>query len=97
MSNNTPDLITPDNSHEGYQVIVVNIFYKTPIEERAKNKEYPTSLILDIPEGILKCKKNQTKFYDTVEQFVYNTITRKYGSEVTSCQIYLPLENEEAA
>jgi hypothetical protein len=96
MSTNTPEMITPENSHDGYQVIVVNIFYKTPVE-KSKNKEYPTSLILDIPEGILKCKKNQNKFYDTVEQFVYNTITRKYGTEVTSCQIYLPLENEVAA
>ena len=97
MGTNMPEMITTDTSHEGYQVIVVNIFYKTPVEERIKNKEYPTSMILDIPEGILKCKKNQNKFYDTVEQFVYNTITRKYGSEVISGQIYLPLENEVAA
>lgn len=78
-------------STNGYQIIVVNISYKkTP----GLAKERPTTVTLDIPEGILKCKSNKEKFYDVVEQFAYNTITKKYGTEVNRCQVWLPLEEE---
>lgn len=77
--------------NNGYQIIVVNISYKkTP----GFAKERPATVTLDVPEGILKCKSNKEKFYDSVEQFAYNTITKKYGAEVNRCQVWLPLEEK---
>lgn len=48
--------------------------------------------VLDVPEGILKTMNDKQKFIDSIETFAYNTTTKKYGAEVMSCQIYLPLE-----
>ena len=79
-------ITTEDN---GYQVIVVNTKYGRILNEKIKDR--PEMSVLDIPEGILKTKNKSGIFEDNVESFVYNTLTKKYGAEVSHCQIYLPL------
>lgn len=46
---------------------------------------------LDVPEGILKTMNDTKKFMENIESFAYNTLTKKYGAEVSYCQVYLPL------
>lgn len=75
-----------------YQVFVVNIKYGRKVTTKQINK--PEMTILDIPKGMLKNMKNFEKFKDNVENFVYTTLTHKYGAEVNYCQIWLPLEEE---
>jgi hypothetical protein len=75
---------------ESYQVLVVNITYGNELSNKIKDR--PEMTVLDIPESILKNKKDETKFKDSIESFVYNTLTRKYGAEVCSCQIWLPFD-----
>lgn len=74
----------------GYQVVVVNIKYGKV--HNPKIKERPDMTVLDIPEGILRTIKNEEKFKDNIESFAYNTITRKYGAEVSYCQVWLPMD-----
>lgn len=80
--------ITTEENNE-YQVIVVNTKYGRILNEKIKDR--PEMSILDIPEGIMKTKNKKNVFEDNVESFVYNTLTKKYGAEVSHCQIYLPL------
>ena len=82
------DSLESDNN----QIIVVNIKYKEP---HNKKWDHPTSITLELPEGILKQKSNESEFFDMVEQFAYNTIYRKFGVEVNYCQVWLPLESED--
>ena len=79
-------ITTEDN---GYQVIVVNTKYGRILNEKIKDR--PEMSVLDIPEGILKTEHKSGVFEDNVESFVYHTLTKKYGAEVSHCQIYLPL------
>lgn len=79
-------ITTEENN--GYQVIVVNTKYGRILNEKIKDR--PEMSILDIPEGILKTKNKHNVFEDNIESFVYNTLTKKYGAEVSHCQIYLP-------
>lgn len=81
MINNTSESI--------YQILVVNIKYGKELGN--KNKSKPSMTVLDLPDNIIKIQKNEDKFKDSVETFVYNTITKKYGAEVNNCQIWLPL------
>lgn len=80
--------ITTEENNE-YQVIVVNTKYGRILNEKINDR--PEMSILDIPEGIMKTKNKKNVFEDNVESFVYNTLTKKYGAEVSHCQIYLPL------
>jgi hypothetical protein len=73
---------------DGYQVLVVNIRYGKELSNRIKEK--PEMVVLDIPESILKTQKNEEKFKDNVETFVYNSLSKKYNVEVNNCQIWLP-------
>ena len=75
----------------GYQITVTNIKYGR--ELYGKFKERPEMVTLDVPESLLKVKgKDDEKFRDGVESFAYNTVTRKFGAEVSFCQVWLPLE-----
>lgn len=91
------DNVLENTESDGYQVIVANIFWnsKSKTNSRKENKdELPTQMSLNIPDQVLKeANKNKNNFNDIVEQFCYNLLTRKYGKEVTSCQIWLPFEN----
>ena len=81
-----------DENAEGYQIQVVNISWGRDVGERSKKKEKPSETVLDVPEEIMKHRKNPTRFMELVESFTYGLLTRKYGAEVYSCQIYLPPE-----
>ena len=79
----------------GYQVIVANIYWNSkPIGRKTNDKEeLPEQMSLTIPEQVLQqANKSKNNFNDIVEQFCYNLLTRKYGHEVNSCQIWLPFE-----
>lgn len=84
-----------ENPNE-YQVIVANIFWNHSNKKTNKKKsdeELPAQMSLTIPDQVLmQAKKNNNSFNDIVEQFCYNLLTRKYGCEVNSCQIWLPLD-----
>lgn len=84
------DVVINDETGDSYQIIVVNIKYDKITSKRVKDR--PDTVTLDVPSGILKCKDNTEKFLDAVEQFAYNTISKKYGAEVCFCQVWLPLE-----
>jgi len=71
----------------GYQITVVNIKYGNVFNSKIKNR--PDMTILDVPENIYKIK-DEEKLRDAIESFAYNTITRKYGAEVSFCQSFLP-------
>lgn len=76
---------------DGYQITVVNIKYGNTLSKRIK--ERPDMVTLDLPEALLKVRgKDEERFLDSVESFAYNTVTKKYGAEVTYCQVYLPME-----
>jgi len=81
-----------EGSENGYQIQVVNIAWGRDVGER-KKKEKPSETVLDVPEEIVKHQKNPTKFMELIETFTYGLLTRKYGAEVYSCQIYLPSED----
>jgi hypothetical protein len=77
---------------DGYWIQVVNIVWGRDVGER-KKKEKPSETVLDVPEEILKNRKNGERFLELVETFAYNVLMRKYGAEVMNCQIYLPTED----
>lgn len=77
------------------EIIVCNISYTDKTYGRTYGKrnknQLPTIVGLDLPQNIKDMEAKDTQaFYDTVETFAYNTITKKYGFEVSHCQIYLP-------
>ena len=81
---------------EDYQVWAVNIKYDEYLGDQRvdlHSKRMPESAVLNVPESILKGKRNRQRFYENVETFVYNTLTRKCGAEVCFCQIFLPLDD----
>ncbi len=58
-------------------------------------EELPTQFTLNIPENILKqAKSSKASYKDTIESFVYNFLTHKYGYEVCSCSIWLPMTED---
>ena len=74
---------------------IVNIKYfpdrnPKPIKKRKNKDELFDNYILDIPPKIFDMREKKKDVYlDIVETFVYNTITKKTGREVSHCQIYL--------
>lgn len=75
-----------------YQVIVCNIHYSRESASRRVNfNDLPEQIALDIPQSVLnQAKKSKNDFYDVIEQFAYNLLSRKFGIEVCSCQVWLP-------
>lgn len=73
-------------------VIVVNIKY-APLSmdgRSSRKKNLPESFVLDLPERITQYEnKDSQKYIDMIETFVFNTLTKKFQTEVNFCQIYL--------
>ena len=88
--------ITDNENTNEYQVIVANIFWNHKSHTNSKkvaDNDLPTQMSLNIPDQVLnQAKKASNNFNDIIEQFCYNLLSRKYGKEVTSCQIWLPFE-----
>ena len=84
--------IIPDET-ENYQIIVCNIHYDRSTASRRVNfNDLPEQLALDIPSSVLnQAKKSKNDFNDVIEQFAYNVLSRKFGVDVCSCQVWLPL------
>ena len=84
-------MIEEDTEFTASTIIAVNIKYH-PTHYRTKKlpdteENYPSSVILDLPEKVL-AKQDDKNFDDIVESFVYNTLSGKFGREVTYCQVY---------
>ena len=87
-----------EQNSENYQVIVTQITWNKN-QIRGFNKkshvdQLPDTFNVDLPKQ-LAAQEKQSNFKDSVESFVYNMLTRKFGHEVYSCQIWLPLEEVE--
>lgn len=82
-----------ENETSSYQILVCNIHWDSKSALRkVKVDELPVQLALDVPENVLnQASKKNNVFNDIVEQFAYNLLTRKFGCEVSSCQVWLPL------
>ena len=73
-------------------VIVVNIHYsKTSLDgSQSKKKNLPEIFVLDLPERIYGYEdKESQKYLDMIETFVYNTLTKKFQTEVMSAQVWI--------
>lgn len=73
-------------------VIVVNISYARISMDGtlSKKKNLPSFFVLDLPERITQLPdKSDQKYLDLIETFVYNTLTKKFQTEVTGCQIWI--------
>ena len=73
-------------------VIAVNIKYaKNSMDGKpSKRKNLPETFVLDLPERITQLPdKSDQKYLDLIETFVYNTLTKKFQTEVTGCQIWI--------
>lgn len=79
-----------DDNH-GYQILISNIKFGGKVLN-SNIKDLPSDAVLDVPEGILRTQTDKKKFEDAVESFAYNTLSRKYGKEVSYCQVWLPLD-----
>lgn len=79
-------------------IIITNIKWWKGHETKNKVNYYdlPESYQISIPNNMLDLyKSNYSAFKDDIETFVYNFLTRKFGIEVSFCQIWLPLEEDE--
>ncbi len=73
-------------------VIIVNIKYNKDSYDGSspRKKNLPDFFVLDLPERITQMpNKNDQKYYDLIETFVYNTLSKKFHTEVSYCQIWL--------
>lgn len=73
-------------------VIAVNIKYARISMDGSlsKKKNLPEVFVLDLPERITQLPdKSDQKYLDLIETFVYNTLTKKFQTEVTGCQIWI--------
>ena len=82
---------------ENYQVLVTQITWNKDtikgFNKKAPVDQLPDQCTVDLPKQLASQVK-QSNFKDNVETFIYNMLTRRYGHEVYSCQIWLPLEEE---
>lgn len=63
---------------------------------KGKQKELPTMVTVTVPETIrTQEEKDYAMFKDNVETFAYNFLTKKYGVEVSFCQIWLYLNEND--
>lgn len=80
-----------------YQVLVTEITWNEKhikgYQKRQSSDQLPNQFNVDLPKQ-LAAQQKLPAFKDNVESFVYNLLTRKFGHEVYSCQIWLPLEEE---
>lgn len=73
-------------------VIVVNIRYsKNSMDGKpSKRKNLPDTFVLDLPERITQLPdKSDQKYLDLIETFVYNTLSKKFQTNVEYCQIWI--------
>lgn len=73
-------------------VIVVNIKWsKISFDGTvSKRKKLPEFFVLDLPERITTIPDKTTiKYLDLIESFVYNTLTKKFQTEVINCQTWI--------
>ena len=80
--------MTKEVRTDGYQILVVNIKCGEVRNSRMRNVD--DVVVLDVPDGILQTK-DKTKLYDNIESFAYSTVSKKFGTEVYHCQVFLPL------
>lgn len=101
MSNSIDDSIANGNAVEEIiessinqnAVIVVNVHFAKQSRDgkKSKKKELPNSFVLDLPERISMYEnKDSQQYLDLIETFVYNTLSKKFQTDVWSCQIWLP-------
>ena len=80
-----------------YQVLCCNIHWDNRARSAQSKRmhrpeDLPSQMAIDIPDSVLaQANKNGNNFNDIIEQFCYNLLTRKYGYEMNSCQVWLPL------
>lgn len=73
-------------------VIVVNIRYARIGRDgtTSKRKNLPEFFVLDLPERITQLPdKTDQKYLDLIETFVYNTLSKKFQTDVERCQIWI--------
>ena len=73
-------------------VIVVNIKYAKISRDgtTSKRKNLPEFFVLDLPERITQLPdKSDQKYLDLIETFVYNTLSKKFQTDVEYCQIWI--------
>ena len=73
-------------------VIAVNIKYsKNSMDGKpSKRKNLPDTFVLDLPERITQLPdKSDQKYLDLIETFVYNTLSKKFQTNVEYCQIWI--------
>lgn len=73
-------------------VIAVNIRYsKNSMDGKpSKRKNLPDTFVLDLPERITQLPdKSDQKYLDLIETFVYNTLSKKFQTNVGYCQIWI--------
>ena len=85
-----------EEKNEGYQVLITSISW-SPAARQFKSKydakqKLPDSIAFDIPSNVLDQAKASESFNDTIESYLCNSLTRKFGHEVYGCQIWLPLD-----
>lgn len=76
-------------------IIIANIKWWKGHETKTKVNwnELPDSYQLSIPNNMISMYQNEyDKFLDEIETFCYNFLTRKFGVEVSYCQIWLPID-----
>lgn len=81
-----------ENSLNSNSVIATNIKYARIAMDgtQSKKKNLPEVFVLDLPERITQLPdKNEQKYFDLIETFVYNTLTKKFQTEVEKCQIWI--------
>ena len=93
-------IIDENIQDDKYQIIITGISWKADsirqYMSKKDNEELPTQFTLDLPENVLnQANKPENVFKDVIETFVYNFLTRKFGHEVYSCSIWLPLEKAQ--
>lgn len=97
MENETVNEKSVNNST--YPVIVTNLMWsknsiRTYRSKYDAKKFIPSQMLeFDVPnEKLKKLNKSPATFNDELETYIYNTLTNKYGRELYSCQIWMPLE-----
>lgn len=64
--------------------------YQSRREKNIDVESLPRQLTFDIPATVMEqVKKDSKNEHDIIEQFIYNTLTRKYMHEVWHCQIWI--------
>lgn len=92
---------------DSFQVLITGIKWNTESGKRSYGRkhtnaepedgELPEQFSLNIPDNVLNsAKKGKNSLNDAIETFVYNWLTHEFSYEVTSCSIWLPMEEDEA-